>query len=81
MQPETMAMADESQSNVSPIAEIAWDCKIEASIVMEMASICVAVLNLDRNSVLKLHPENSAASLTPEIIISRHNITAAGMTA
>ncbi len=81
MTPDTMAIKEDNHSIVSPATEAMCDLMIVANINVDIASICVAVLHFDRNSVLKLLPENSVASRTPEMTISLHKIIAAGMMA
>ncbi len=72
---------EDIHKSASPITATLCDCRIEASIDTIIDSIWVAVLNLDKNNVLKLRPENSVASRIPEIMISRQSITDAGMMA
>lgn len=81
MTPDTMAITEDSHSSVSPATEAICDLMIDAKIDVDIASICIAVLHFDKNIVLKLLPENSVASRTPEITISLHKIIAAGMIA
>ncbi len=77
--PDIIAIKEDSHSSISPINEVVCDPMIDANIAIDIASIWVAVLHLDKNSVRKLRPENSVASRIPEMTISRHNIIAAGM--
>ena len=81
MNPDIIAIKEDSHSSVSPATEAICDLMIDANIDVDIASICVAVLHFDRNSVRKLLPENSVASRTPEMTISLHKIMAAGMIA
>ena len=79
MIPDMMAMIAEIQNIASPIFNKQFEFRIFEKIINERESICVAVLHFDKQDVLKFFPESSVASLTPEIIISRQSIIAAGI--